>query len=87
MPIPISKTPATGDFCKLSPAELAARRHELIPGLVKRADKVEDIPNGLRFTFTSKQAFLPISPGSWIRSRTAAASSACNRRPKPAKAQ
>jgi hypothetical protein len=55
---PMSKTPAIGDSCKLSPAELAARRQQLIPGLFERAEKVEDIPNGLRFHFQSKPALL-----------------------------
>lgn len=50
--------PAAGASCKLSPAQLAAQRHELIPGLFKRAEKVEDIPNGLRFTFASKPGLL-----------------------------
>src|SRR2546425_918328 len=44
--------------CKLSPKELAARRHELIPGLFNRAQKVEDIPGGLRFHFASKSGLL-----------------------------
>ena len=44
--------------CKLSPAQLAARRHELIPGLFKRAEKVEDIADGLRFHFASKPGLL-----------------------------
>ncbi len=44
--------------CKLSPEELAARRQQLIPGLFKRAEMVEDIPGGLRFTFISKPGLL-----------------------------
>ena len=59
MPTAPMPNPSTaGDSCKLSPAELAARRHELIPGLFKRADKVEDIPKGLRFHFTSQAGLL-----------------------------
>jgi hypothetical protein len=44
--------------CKLSPKELAARRHELIPGLFKRAEKSEDIANGIRFRFPSRPGLL-----------------------------
>ena len=44
--------------CKLSPAELSARRGQLIPGLFKRADKVEDIENGLRFHFANQAGLL-----------------------------
>jgi hypothetical protein len=54
----MSKTPKIGDSCKLSPAQLAARRHELIPGLFQRADKVEDIPTGVRFHFAGKPGLL-----------------------------
>ena len=58
-PVPTSpKTQPALSSCKLSSAELAARRHELIPGLFKRADKVEDLPNGLRFQFQSKPSLL-----------------------------
>ena len=47
-----------GRVVALSPAELAARRQKLIPGLFNRAKKVEDIPNGLRFTFAGKPGLL-----------------------------
>ena len=30
--------------CTLSPEELDARRHELLPGLVARAEGVSDLP-------------------------------------------
>jgi len=50
--------PSAVASCALSPAELAARRQKLIPGLFKRAKKVEDIPNGLRFTFAGKPGLL-----------------------------
>jgi hypothetical protein len=44
-----------GDLaCRLSPDELNAQRKQLIPGLFQRADKVEDIPNGIRFRFTHR---------------------------------
>lgn len=58
-PATMATTPDAGAACKLSPAELAARRQQLIPGLFKRAEKVEDIPSGLRFHFTSKPGLLP----------------------------
>lgn len=60
-PTPMPSTQPAGSAaasCKLSPAELAARRHELIPGLFKRAEKVEDIPDGLRFHFQNKPGLL-----------------------------
>jgi hypothetical protein len=37
--------------CSLTPKELNAQRKQLIPGLFQRAEKVEDLPNGLRFRF------------------------------------
>lgn len=49
---------STGASCKLSPTELAARRQQLIPGLFKRAQKVEEIPNGLRFRFATEPGLL-----------------------------
>ena len=51
-------TPTVGAACKLSPAELAARRQQLIPGLFERAEKVSDIPNGLRFHFICNPGLL-----------------------------
>ncbi len=51
-------TPTAATSCKLSPAQLAARRHDLIPGLFTRADKVEDIPHDLRFHFVSKPGLM-----------------------------
>ena len=47
-----------GAACKLSPAELSARRRQLIPGLFGRAQEVADIPNGLRFRFDSEPGLL-----------------------------
>jgi hypothetical protein len=58
MPAAKPVTIEEGASCKLSPAELAKRRQELIPGLFKRAEKVEDIDNGLRFQFKSKPGLL-----------------------------
>ena len=40
--------------CTLTPDELNAQRKQLIPGLFQKAEKVEDIPNGLRFRFAHK---------------------------------
>src|SRR5205807_1370626 len=57
-PATMPKTSSIGASCKLSPAELAARRQQLIPGLFKRAEKVEDIQNGLRFHFASEPGLL-----------------------------
>ena len=37
--------------CNLSPEELRQRRNELLPGLLKRAEQVMDLENGLRFNF------------------------------------
>ena len=37
----------------------AARRQELIPGLFARAEKTEDLPNGIRFHFANKRGLLP----------------------------
>ncbi|OYW25101.1 MAG: hypothetical protein B7Z55_00350 [Planctomycetales bacterium 12-60-4] len=40
--------------CRLSPDQLNARRKELLPGLFQRAERVEDMPNGVRFSFAHK---------------------------------
>jgi hypothetical protein len=37
--------------CSLSPDELASRRDQLLPGLIREAEKVTEIENGLRLTF------------------------------------
>jgi hypothetical protein len=58
-PATMPTTPANAAACKLSPTELAARRQQLIPGLFQRAQKVEDIPSGLRFHFASAPGLLP----------------------------
>jgi hypothetical protein len=44
--------------CSLTPEQLASRRQELIPGLFKRATQVTDIPNGIRFSFSSHAGLL-----------------------------
>ena len=49
---------STEPACTLSPEELTARREQLLPGLFKRADKVSDLPNGLRLDFTAKPGLL-----------------------------
>lgn len=53
-----SPVAAVGPACELSPDQLAKRRLQLIPGLFQRAQQVEDISNGLRFTFTSEPGLL-----------------------------
>lgn len=40
--------------CSLTPGELNVQRKQLIPGLFQRAEKIEDITNGLRFRFAHK---------------------------------
>ena len=40
--------------CRLTPDELKAQRTQLIPGLFHRAEKVEDISDGLRFRFAHR---------------------------------
>ena len=44
--------------CKLSPDEFAKRRQELIPGLFKRAERVEDVEDGLLFHFANVPGLL-----------------------------
>ncbi len=39
--------------CNLPPEELRHRREELLPGLLKRAEQVMDLENGLRFHFAA----------------------------------
>jgi hypothetical protein len=39
--------------CNLPPEELRNRRDELLPGLLKRAEQVVDLENGLRFHFAA----------------------------------
>ena len=57
-PASVPAADTAGPACSLSPEQLNARRHELIPGLFKRAEQVTDVPNGLRFRFASKPALL-----------------------------
>lgn len=49
---------SSGPSCSLSPGELRAKREQLLPGLFKRADKVSDLPNGLRLHFASRPGLL-----------------------------
>jgi len=37
--------------CTLSPETVATRRGELLPGLVRQAEAVENLPDGLRLRF------------------------------------
>lgn len=48
----------TGPSCSLSPEQLRERRQELIPGLLKRADELSDLPNGLRLRFAAQAGLL-----------------------------
>ena len=44
--------------CTLSQAELATRRHELLPALLGRANSQETIPGGFRWSFTETRGLL-----------------------------
>jgi len=44
-------TTDTAVACTLSPDELATRRDQLLPGLIRDAEKVTEIENGLRLKF------------------------------------
>ncbi len=44
--------------CSLTPEQLQKRRQELIPGLLKRAQEVTDLPNGLRLRFEPRAGLL-----------------------------
>lgn len=44
--------------CTLTPGELDARRAQLIPGLIERAEEVADLEDGLRLTFESSPGLL-----------------------------
>lgn len=48
----------TGPTCSLSPTDLKARRLELLPGLIKRAEQVTDIDDGLVLLFTSRPGLM-----------------------------
>src|SRR5262249_5145484 len=43
--------PSSEMACSLTPDQLRAQRNQLLPGLFQRAERVEDIPQGLRFCF------------------------------------
>ncbi|MGD9690395.1 MAG: hypothetical protein AB7K52_13745 [Phycisphaerales bacterium] len=44
--------------CTLTPEQLSATREGLLPGLLKRAEKREALPNGHRMTFSPKPGLL-----------------------------
>ena len=44
--------------CELTPAELAARREGLLPGLLEQARERTSLSNGLRFSFAPSTEFL-----------------------------
>lgn len=44
--------------CSLAPNELSARRDQLLPGLIERADQVTELEDGLRLRFESRQGLL-----------------------------
>ncbi len=49
---------SSSPVCKLSPEELRQRRQALIPGLLKRAEKVTDLDDGLRLRFAQRAGLL-----------------------------
>jgi hypothetical protein len=44
--------------CTLSPDQLRERGDALLPGLMRRAESVTDLPNGLRLRFASRDGLL-----------------------------
>jgi hypothetical protein len=52
---PMNSTPVA---CTLSPDQIRQNREELLPGLVKRAEKVSNLSNGLRLHFTPAPGLL-----------------------------
>jgi hypothetical protein len=44
--------------CTLTPADLNARRETLLPGLLARASRRDELPDGYRWTFPSEQGLL-----------------------------
>jgi hypothetical protein len=44
--------------CTLTPEQLREKRDDLLPGLVKRADKVSNLSNGVRLRFTPAPGLL-----------------------------
>ena len=54
-----TSTPSSTEVsCSLTPEQLQKRRQELIPGLIKRAQEVTDLPNGLRLRFDQRAGLL-----------------------------
>lgn len=54
----------------LSPDELRAKREELIPGLLKRADQITELENGCRLRFASRPGLLDELAGAIEQERT-----------------
>lgn len=44
--------------CALTPADLASRREQLLPGLMRRAKALVDLDDGLRLEFESRPGLL-----------------------------
>lgn len=57
-PAPETSTEPREVACALSPNELNARREQLLPGLMKRAEQVTDLEDGLRLHFQSTPGLL-----------------------------
>lgn len=57
--LPTASPQTAGASCTLSPEQLVARREDLIPGWLRRARQVDELPNGLRFIFASEAGLLP----------------------------
>ena len=49
---------ASAPVCSLTPEQLQQRRQALIDGLLKRADQVTDLDNGLRLRFAYRNGLL-----------------------------
>ena len=47
-----------GPACSLSPAQLEARRDELLPGFIERAENVTEIRHGMRLRFTHQPGLI-----------------------------
>jgi hypothetical protein len=49
---------SSAPVCSLSPEQLQQRRQALIPGLLKRAEEVTDLDDGLRLRFAHRAGLL-----------------------------
>ena len=58
--------------CELTPAELAARREGLLPGLLEKAQQRMRLSNGLRFSFAPSSEFLRAAVQTIVLSGSAA---------------